>query len=100
MVAYASCSDLRHVAILASHIGLPTRGADILSARHVQGFGGGYCRVLGRVGSIDPAAAPIRFEVNLPETWNGKALQFGGGAFDGYFQLRYKTLSKRMYFIG
>ena len=74
------------MAIPASQIGLPTHGADILSARHVQGFGGGYCRVLGRVGSIDPAADPIRFEVNLPETWNGKALQFGGGAFDGYLR--------------
>ena len=35
---------------------------------------------------MDPAADPIRFEVNLPEKWNDKAVQYGGGAFDGYVQ--------------
>ncbi len=40
--------------------------------------------MLGKIISVDPAADPIRFEVNLPETWNRKAVQFGGGAFDGY----------------
>src|SRR5690606_37872805 len=25
----------------------------------------------------------INFEVNLPTTWNGKTLQFGGGGFNG-----------------
>ena len=34
--------------------------------------------------SVELNADPIRFEVNLPETWNGKALQFGGAIFDGY----------------
>jgi feruloyl esterase len=43
-----------------------------------------YCRVMGRVHPVDPAAEDIRFELNLPEDWNGKALQFGGGTFDGY----------------
>jgi pimeloyl-ACP methyl ester carboxylesterase len=40
--------------------------------------------VLGRIAPIDPHADPIRFEVNLPDNWNGKAVQFGGGAFNGY----------------
>jgi feruloyl esterase len=43
-----------------------------------------YCRVLGRIHPVDPAANDIRFEVNLPEKWNGKALHYGGGTFDGY----------------
>jgi pimeloyl-ACP methyl ester carboxylesterase len=32
---------------------------------------------------VDPTASPIRFEVNLPKTWNRRALQFGGGGTDG-----------------
>jgi feruloyl esterase len=42
-----------------------------------------YCKVLGDIAPIDPAAPPIRFEVNLPEQWNGKAVQYGGGGFNG-----------------
>jgi feruloyl esterase len=39
---------------------------------------------MGRVHPVDPLADDIRFELNLPEAWNGKALQYGGGTFDGY----------------
>ncbi|WP_395322637.1 hypothetical protein [Variovorax sp. UC74_104] len=28
--------------------------------------------------SRDPAAQPINFQLNLPTTWNGKAVQYGG----------------------
>ena len=45
-----------------------------------------FCKVRGEIRSVDPSAQPIRFEVNLPETWNHKAVQFGGGAFDGYLR--------------
>jgi feruloyl esterase len=41
---------------------------------------------MGRVHPVDPAADDIRFEVNLPDAWNGKALQYGGGTFDGYLK--------------
>jgi len=87
--AFASvytCSDLAHQEIQSAQIGLPTHGAVVHSARHAKGAAGGYCRVLGSIGSLDPTAAPIRFEVNLPETWNKKAVQFGGGGFDGYLR--------------
>jgi len=43
-----------------------------------------YCRVMGRIHPVDPKADDIRFELNLPEQWNGKALHYGGGTFDGY----------------
>ncbi|GAC1437279.1 MAG: tannase/feruloyl esterase family alpha/beta hydrolase [Terriglobales bacterium] len=33
---------------------------------------------------VDPTAQDIRFEVNLPSRWNQKAVQFGGGSFDGW----------------
>jgi hypothetical protein len=42
-----------------------------------------YCKVLGEIAPRDPAAPPIRFEVNLPESWNRKAVQYGGGGFNG-----------------
>ena len=80
----ANCSALKGRSIDAGEITLPTRGAVVRSARLVHGFGGGFCKVLGDIRSVDTAADPIRFEVNLPESWNHKAVQFGGGAFDGY----------------
>ena len=82
--AASSCSGLKDQGIPPDQIGLPTRGALVLTSHAEKGPNRGYCRVLGQVRSVDPAAEPIRFEVNLPEQWNGKALQFGGGAFDGY----------------
>jgi feruloyl esterase len=39
---------------------------------------------MGRIYPVDPRADDIHFELNLPKTWNGKALQYGGGTFDGY----------------
>jgi feruloyl esterase len=44
---------------------------------------GAYCKVRGTIAPVDPAAPVINFAVNLPETWNGKSIQFGGGGFDG-----------------
>ena len=80
----SACSALKGRQIAASQIGLPTGGAVVRSAKLEAGAGGGFCKVLGRIRPVDPAADPIRFEVNLPETWNGKGLQYGGGAFDGW----------------
>ena len=79
------CHALQHHEISASEIALPTRGAFIQSARH-EGSHNGFCRLRGEIRSVDPAANPIRFELNLPDRWNGKALQYGGGTFDGYVQ--------------
>jgi hypothetical protein len=42
-----------------------------------------YCRVLGEIASLDPRAPAIRFAVNLPKQWNGKAVQYGGAGFNG-----------------
>jgi acetyl esterase/lipase len=81
-----SCKSLRHFDIPAEKIGLPTSGVDVMSASHSREGGMDYCRVMGRVHPVDPAADDIRFEVNLPERWNGKALQYGGGTFDGYLR--------------
>jgi feruloyl esterase len=44
---------------------------------------GEYCKVLGSINPVDPAAPPIKFQVNLPASWNGKATMFGGGGYNG-----------------
>jgi hypothetical protein len=82
--ASSNCGALKHQLLAPSAIGLPTNGAVIASAHHIAHGGPGFCRVLGRIQSIDPAANPIRFEINLPDTWNQKAVQYGGGAFNGW----------------
>lgn len=84
--AAGPCAALNHRTVDASRIGLPTRGAIVTSAHLQHSPTGGFCKVLGTIQSIDPAAQPIRFELNLPEAWNRKALQYGGGAFDGWLK--------------
>jgi feruloyl esterase len=83
--AQANCDGLAGAAIGAAQIGLPTRGASITQARLVQASGKtpAYCELLGSIYPVDPSAPPIRFQVNLPSPWNQKALQFGGGGFNG-----------------
>jgi pimeloyl-ACP methyl ester carboxylesterase len=78
------CAGLKGIVVPASWIGLPTTGAEVSSAKDRRAGGVAYCRVMGRIHPVDTAAEDIRFELNLPEVWNGKALQYGGGTFDGY----------------
>ena len=42
-----------------------------------------YCKVLGTIAPVNSAAQLIHFQINLPIAWNGKALQYGGGGFNG-----------------
>jgi feruloyl esterase len=42
-----------------------------------------HCEIKGEIPPINPDAPPIRFQVNLPTDWNGKALHMGGGGYDG-----------------
>ena len=44
-----------------------------------------YCSVTGALAPVDTAATaqPIHFRVVLPATWNGRAMQLGGGGFNG-----------------
>ena len=81
----ASCAALTGHAVAAADIGLPTSGAKVTSAAYVAAKAPmpAYCKVLGAVAPVDPHAPPILFEVNLPDGWNKKAVQFGGGGFNG-----------------
>jgi feruloyl esterase len=42
-----------------------------------------FCKVLGHIKPIGPKAPNINFQINLPLDWNGRALQYGGGGFNG-----------------
>lgn len=44
-----------------------------------------YCSVTGALAPVDTAATaqPIHFRVVLPAAWNGRAMQLGGGGFNG-----------------
>ena len=82
------CAALQDVEVPASAIGLPTSGASIASATLIAATAEGntsgeYCKVLGKIHPVDFSAPDIRFEVDLPSTWNGKSVHFGGGGLDG-----------------
>lgn len=84
-----SCDALVGMAIPASAIGLPTRGGTVTAATVVAAAGTGaaatpeYCNVMASIAPMDASAPSILFRLALPTTWNGKAVMFGGGGFDG-----------------
>jgi feruloyl esterase len=79
-----ACTSLLGKSIDASAIALPTSGANVLTATAVPGTTG-FCAVTGVIRPVDPSAQDITFQVDLPDTWNGKGFQFGGGGFDGSY---------------
>jgi hypothetical protein len=94
--AETPCANLKSISIPAAGIGLPTRGATTQSAEVIAaspdtvGTNGtfvagspAFCKVLGVISPVDPDAPVINFQLNLPATWNGKAVQYGGGGFNG-----------------
>ena len=87
--AALSCADLNGLGIPATSIGLPTTGGLVTSTTVVPAAGTGagaigeYCKVLGEISPVDPDAPKIKFQVDLPTSWNNKAMAFGGGGFDG-----------------
>lgn len=80
-----ACAAIAGTTIAASAIGLSTQGATITSAalQAASGSTPEYCKVLGSILAANAADPSIKFEVNLPTSWNIKALQFGGGGFNG-----------------
>lgn len=55
----------------------PTPAAVIVPAKPQR------CEVVGSIAPLDRNAPAIRFQVNLPTTWNGRSVQYGGGGFNG-----------------
>lgn len=87
--ASLTCEQMRGQSVPSQHIGLPVNGAIVMSAETIAAKGvgltavGEYCKVLGLIKPIDANAPPIGFQLNLPTSWNQKAMMFGGGGYDG-----------------
>lgn len=84
----ADCASLKGMEIPASAIGLATKGAIVdaaiaVAANEPRNTGGDFCKVTGTIRNATASTAVFEFEVNLPNTWNGRALQMGGGGYDG-----------------
>lgn len=85
----SACTGLAGRTVESSKIGLPSGRATVASAAWVAASPAAgpaapdHCRVLGRIDPVDPAAEPIQFQLNLPPAWNRKALQYGGGGYNG-----------------
>ncbi|HTW67167.1 MAG TPA: tannase/feruloyl esterase family alpha/beta hydrolase [Bryobacteraceae bacterium] len=87
-LAREACTSLQGLAIPASAIGLPTSGALVENAMFVAASetgnsNGDFCKVTGIVKPHHPGSPNLEFEVNLPQAWNRRALQMGGGGYDG-----------------
>ncbi len=78
-----SCARLTTLRLEAGAITLPTTGAAVTEASVVNDANGSYCRVRGAILPVDPAAPRILFQANLPAQWNGRAVQYGGGGYNG-----------------
>src|ERR1041385_7931234 len=88
VLSAALCATLQNLSIPASAIGLPTSGAVVqtaivVAASEEKNINGDFCKVMGVVKPRTPDSPNLEFEVNLPLTWNGRALQMGGGGYDG-----------------
>ncbi len=79
------CGQMTGKQIAAAAIALPTSGARVSSAEWVVEADGrpAFCRVLGEIAPVDREAPPVLFQVNLPQLWNRKAVQIGGGGLNG-----------------
>ncbi|MRH28897.1 tannase/feruloyl esterase family alpha/beta hydrolase [Microbacterium sp. SYP-A9085] len=77
------CDGLADASVPAKEIGLPTTGATVTKTTWVVDGRVGQCQVVGDILPVDPQAPPIEFQVNLPANWNHRALQLGGGGYDG-----------------
>jgi Tannase and feruloyl esterase len=85
------CTALAGTVIAKAQIGLPSGDAAIASAAPATIAATmaapepavSYCKVLGAIAPIDPNAPPIQFQVNLPVQWNARAVQYGGGGYNG-----------------
>lgn len=82
------CPALAGRAIAPARIALPSAGGKIASAEiatltAANGASASYCKLMAQIAPLDPKSYPINIEINLPLEWNGKAVQYGGGGFNG-----------------
>lgn len=83
------CAEFAGAVLPPELIALPSAGVQIESAAMVSATapgnqqGGEYCRITGRIKGVKATTPDIRFDLNLPRRWNGRALQIGGGGYNG-----------------
>jgi hypothetical protein len=86
------CASMKGRTVLASDIGLPTKGVTITETKLVAAVPPTatanwgvpeYCAVSGAIAPVDPAAPNIDFQVDIPTSWNQKAFHEGGGGTNG-----------------
>ncbi len=80
-----ACARMAGRTVDASAIGLPTRGATVSDASLVAATATlpEHCKLTGAIAPVDANGMPINFQLNLPSSWNGKAMHFGGGGYNG-----------------
>jgi tannase/feruloyl esterase len=86
VLAAAACSAQRvGSSIPASRLGEPSGGATLGAPQWIEGSPETppYCVVDGVITPVDPKAPGINFRVVLPASWNGRAVQLGGGGMNG-----------------
>jgi len=85
------CQALLGTQIPMVEIGLPSRGAVVTSAILKDADAGAglpeHCQVQASVLAAGLLDYSLMLQANLPTTWNRKALQFGGGGFNGVLSL-------------
>ena len=85
-LAEADCTAARlGGSIPREAIGEPVSAVTLSAPAWTSASGPGYCTVTGSMAPIDPAptARAINFRVVLPATWDGRAMQLGGGGMNG-----------------
>ena len=80
-----ACPTLAGKVVAATAIGLPSGAATVSQATLVAAAGNlpEYCQLKGSIAARTAGADAIGFQLNLPTTWNEKALMVGGGGFNG-----------------
>ena len=66
-------------------IGEPVSAVTLTTPAWTAAAGASYCAVTGSMAPVDtsPNARAINFRVVLPATWDGRAVQLGGGGMNG-----------------
>ena len=79
------CVALGGISLPPAAIGQLTTGATIASTALTDASdpNGEFCKIVGAIHPVDKNAPEIYFQLNIPSNWNGKALQLGGGGYDG-----------------
>ena len=79
----AACPGFAGRTIDAKTMTLPTSGGTVKSAEIATLGSASYCKIVGALMPVDPKSYPINFQINLPLAWNGRAVQYGGGGYNG-----------------